>query len=180
MKKYLIYRLVLLIILIICLMVYYFVAYPKQQAGKHFNLAAAAFDQNDFQTAINEYRKALEYKPDVPEIYHNLTLAYIQAGQFDSAIESGLKSLQLTPTNAEMHYYLGIAYEQKNLNEQAIAEYRKYLEVKPTGEFATEAQQQIAVLKEKLYLPQTVEEKLEKVNRDLDMINEVLRRQHAK
>jgi tetratricopeptide (TPR) repeat protein len=179
MKKYLIFRLISLSVFIGCVIVYFIVAYPKQQAGKHFNLAVAAFNQNDFQTAINEYQLAIKFQPNEPEIYHNLTLAYLQAEQMDAVIETGLKTLQLNSIDTEMHYYLGLAYEKKEADESALAEYQKYIQLAPNGEFAPDANQKIAILYEKLHPPQTVEEKLQKVNRDLDMINNALRAQHT-
>lgn len=179
MKKYIIIRIILFAIFIGCVIVYFIVAYPKQQAMKHFNLAVAAYNQNDFQTAINEYKKTLEYKSDAPELYHNLTLAYFQAEQMDAAIESGLKALQLNSMDTEMHYYLGLAYERKAADESALSEYKKYVQTAPNGEFVPEVNPKIAMLEEKLHPPQTVEEKLQKVNRDLEMINNALRAQHT-
>jgi tetratricopeptide (TPR) repeat protein len=179
MKKYIIIRLILLAIFIGCVIVYFIVAYPKQQAMKHFNLAVAAYNQNDYQTAITEYKKTLDYQPNEPELYHNLTLAYFQAGQMDAAIETGLKSLQLNSLDTEMHYYLGLAYEKKAEDVLALAEYKKYIQMAPNGEFAPEVNPKIAMLEEKLHPPTTVEEKLRKVTQDLDMINDALRAQHA-
>ncbi|MFB3896249.1 MAG: tetratricopeptide repeat protein [bacterium] len=180
MKKLIIIRLILLIIFIGCVIVYFVVAYPKQQAIKHFNLAVAAYNQNDFQTAINEYKKTIEYQPNEPELYHNLTLAYYQAGQHDSAIETGLKALQLNSADTEMHYYLGLAYEKKAVDESALSEYKQYIRLAPAGTFADEVNPKIAMLEEKLHPPTTIEEKLQKANQDLDMINNALRRQQNK
>jgi tetratricopeptide (TPR) repeat protein len=158
MKKYIIFRLFLLVIFLGCVVVYFVVAYPKQQAMKHFNLAFAAYNQNDYQTAIIEYKKTLEYQSNEPELYHNLTLAYFQAGQMDAAIESGLKALQINSLDTEMHYYLGLSYEKKAADESALAEYKKYIQAAPNGEFVPEVNPKIAMLEEKLHPPQTVGE----------------------
>jgi tetratricopeptide (TPR) repeat protein len=180
MKKIIVIRLILLVIFIGCGIVYILVAYPKQQAMKHFQLAVTAYNQNDFQTAISEYKKTLEYQPNEPELYHNLTLAYFQAGQMEAAIESGLKALQINSRDTEMHYYLGLAYEKNANDESALAEYKKYMQIAPNGEFANEVNPKIAMLEEKLHPPTTVEEKLQKANQDLDMVSDGLRRQQNK
>jgi Flp pilus assembly protein TadD len=179
MKKIIVIRLILLVIFIGCGIVYILIAYPKQQAMKHFQLAVTAYNQNDFQTAISEYKKTLEYQPNEPELYHNLTLAYFQAGQMDAAIESGLKALQINSIDTEMHYYLGLVYEKKGEEVLALAEYKKYMQLAPNGEFASEVNPKITMLEEKLHPPTTVEEKLQKANQDLDMINNALSSQPA-
>lgn len=177
MKKFIIIRLILLLVFVGCVIVYFLVAYPKQQAMKHFNLAVAAYNQNDFQTAIIEYKKTIEYQSKEPALFHNLTLAYYQAGQIDATIETGLKALQLNSQDTEMHYYLGLAYEKKAEDALALSEYKKYIQLAPNGEFVPEINQKITILEGKLYPPTTVEEKLQKANQDLDMINNALRQQ---
>ena len=178
-KANILIRIFLLIILIGSGVAYFYIAYPKQQALKHFNLAVAAYNQKDYQTAIQEYKKAIEYNPQFPEVYYNLTIAYVETSQFDAVIETGIKAVQLNPADTELYFHIATAYEQKGLDELAVAEYQKYIQSAPKGEFVADANQKITMLEEKLHPPQTVEEKLQKANRDLDMINNALRAQHA-
>ena len=58
----------------------------KDSAQKHNSRGAKYAEAGKYDEAIQEYKKALELKPDSPNIHRNLGLAYYHKGMVDSAI----------------------------------------------------------------------------------------------
>ena len=75
--------------------------------------AIAEQQQGDYQSAIRDYRKALQVRPDMMEAKVNLGAALSRTGQYDEAIamyESALPSLSY---KAPVLLNLGLAYYKK-------------------------------------------------------------------
>jgi len=81
--------------------------------------------------AIENYKKALELKPDIPEAYFNLGNAYMEKGLADKAINEYISAISLRPAYVEAHYNLGNAYMSKSLSDDAIEHYQLALKLSP-------------------------------------------------
>jgi Tfp pilus assembly protein PilF len=90
-----------------------------------------AFDGGNVDEAIDNYRKALEIKPDYAEAHDKLGLALAERGQIDEAIAHFRKALEIKPDFTEAHNDLGLALIKCGRVEEAIAQYRRALEIKP-------------------------------------------------
>jgi protein O-GlcNAc transferase len=83
-------------------------------ANAHQNLGVALVGQGQFDAAIVHFRKALELKPDFPDITHNnLGIALARRGQFDEAIAHFRKALELRPDYAEARKNLDLALRMR-------------------------------------------------------------------
>jgi tetratricopeptide (TPR) repeat protein len=97
----------------------------------HLRLGAALAGNGKMEGAIGQYRKALEIKPDDPEIHSNLGLAFFKTGELEEAIAQYHQALEFAPENADARNYLGFALFTKGETDEAIAQYRKALENAP-------------------------------------------------
>jgi tetratricopeptide (TPR) repeat protein len=61
-------------------------------------LGDIASDRKDWQTAITDYRKAIELKSNEADTYRGLATALRQAGQADEAAKIETQFAQLSPT----------------------------------------------------------------------------------
>ena len=52
------------------------------------NLAAVYFDLKQYQNAIDNYKKSLEYVPDFVPVLKNLAMTYYLAGDYTACIET--------------------------------------------------------------------------------------------
>lgn len=77
------------------------------------NRAITAQQQGDPKTAIDEYRKALNLNPDLPEAHANLGAALAATGQFDEAIEEDKRALSAAPDQTAVRMNLALAYYKK-------------------------------------------------------------------
>lgn len=75
------------------------------------------------------YRRAIDARPDVPELHNNLGHVLTQQGRLDEAVAGIRRAIDLRPDFPQAHYNLGIALaEQGRLNE-AVACYRRVIDL---------------------------------------------------
>ncbi|MGA8432034.1 MAG: tetratricopeptide repeat protein [Candidatus Sulfotelmatobacter sp.] len=77
------------------------------------NSAIDAQQRGDYQTAIREYRKLLELRPNMVEAKVNLGAALVHVGDFDSAIAMYRSALPSIPQKSAVLLNLALAYYKK-------------------------------------------------------------------
>lgn len=91
----------------------------NENAKRHFyraiGFAEAASKEEDYQAAVDEYDKALEYAPNCPDIYYNKAVCHemlckINTRNCDIAIDCYKKYLQLNPNAADKSEVEGRMY----------------------------------------------------------------------
>jgi len=109
---------------------------------KHIKAAKAANHSGDFKGAVDEYRKALELRPESAEAKAGLGIALVNSDPGESGYTEAVKLLQQSvksqEKNARAWLALGMAYQFTRKDEQAVAAYRKYLLLDPNGQSSTE------------------------------------------
>jgi Tfp pilus assembly protein PilF len=95
------------------------------------NLGHAYAAQGLYNMAIEQYRNALNLRPDYVEAHNNLGNAYLSTGLVDMAIEQFQVALRLEPDYAPAHYNLANAYKSKGQLDMAIEQYQAALRLKP-------------------------------------------------
>ncbi|MEN9893715.1 MAG: type pilus biosis/stability protein PilF [Pseudomonadota bacterium] len=76
----------------------------QKRARSRLELAAAYFGRGQFDTALDDVKRALQISPDLPEAYNLRGLIYAAIGQDRLADESFRQALQLSPDDgAIMH-----------------------------------------------------------------------------
>ena len=94
---------------------------PSNEADDYLRKGIAAQQSKDLNTAIDDYRKALEIDPKLAEARANLGAALSEAGQFDAAIAEDTKALASAPDQIAVRMNLGLAYYKKGDMEGAHA-----------------------------------------------------------
>ena len=97
----------------------------------HFNLAYAAAENDDQETAIAEYIKAIEKDPNRPVAYNNLGNCYQRKGEDTQAIQYYNKSIELDLKYALPYNNRGISYRYLGQYERAIQDYGKAIVLDP-------------------------------------------------
>lgn len=93
--------------------------------------ALNALDNEEFEEAIQCYKKILMIEPSLLNIRNEYALALIYNGQQDKAIKQLDKLIAQEPDNATYLYNLGGAYESKGDDQEAISFYKKASEKDP-------------------------------------------------
>jgi protein O-GlcNAc transferase len=100
-------------------------------AKKLSRLGAAARQHGDFQSAIDNFRKALAIDPKLMEAHLGLGEALAATGQLDAAIEEDLLVVDADPGDAVAQKDLGSAYYQKGDLVHARQQFEALHEAEP-------------------------------------------------
>jgi tetratricopeptide (TPR) repeat protein len=107
----------------------------------------------DPATAIATLQRALDRKPDDPDLTADLGMAYALRAEADRrdldyayAIDALSRSLKVRPNSPATVFNRAIVYERMHLNEEAAQEWRHYLALDPSGAWHDEAQRRFGEL----------------------------------
>ncbi len=110
-------------------------------------LGNAFFDTRQPQKSVEAYGRALELKPDDPNVLTDQGVMYRELGQFDKAIANFEKANKAEPSHVQSLFNMGIVYSQDlKKPEKAVAAWNKVIQVAPQSPQAAQARQLIAEL----------------------------------
>ena len=81
--------------------------------------------------AINNYKQALQIKPDYAEVYRNIGDVLKDSNDLRGAIDSYKQALKIKPDFAEAYNNMGVALQDMGDLNAAIDSYKKVLKIKP-------------------------------------------------
>ncbi len=88
-------------------------------------------DLEQFDLAIESYRRALALKLNTADIHNNLGVALHAQGKLDEAIQSYKKALEIIPNSAEIINNLGLSLYVQGFETQAVQAFKKATELDP-------------------------------------------------
>ena len=111
-------------------------AYTEFYRGLTYQLKGDESKDSDekqaaYEKAVVYYTRALELKPDLPEVYTNRGNVYRGIDEIDKAIEDYNSATELDPNDANAYNNRGNAYFDKNEVDKAIEDYNTAIELKP-------------------------------------------------
>ena len=89
------------------------------------------WEKKDFDSAINDYTKAIELYPEFAETYGHRGIAHLSRGEFVSAINDYTQLIQLDEGFADAYKERGIAYLSRGDFDSAIDDYTKAIQLDP-------------------------------------------------
>ena len=94
------------------------------------NRGCAYSDLGQYERAIQDYNKALEFKQH-EFMYNNRGNAYKDLKQYERAIQDYNKAIEINPNLSEAYTNRGVAYRNLGQKERAIQDYNKAIELNP-------------------------------------------------
>jgi tetratricopeptide (TPR) repeat protein len=85
----------------------------------------------DWQTAIDDFSKALSIAPSFADAYNDRGYSFEKIGKQDSAISDYKKALEINPNMSSPHVNLGWIYHHKGDYDGAYEEYSRSIELNP-------------------------------------------------
>ena len=100
------------------------------QADVHYNIANAYFLTEQFDDALEHYRRAIALNDSKPESHYNMGNAYCKLGSYQEAVDAYTKALESDfPAQAQVLYNLGNALFLLEKFEEAVDAYTKALAI---------------------------------------------------
>jgi tetratricopeptide (TPR) repeat protein len=90
----------------------------------------AYYDLENYLSAIEDYKQALQFNSDLVQAYNNLGNAYAEQGNYKLAIENYDLAIQLQPDDADYFYNRGIARAEQQEYDLAIEDYSQAIQLK--------------------------------------------------
>jgi len=97
----------------------------------HDFLADALGKEKRFDEAIDQYRKAIHLRPNIPDLHYDLGNALENSGQLDEAIDQYQKAIKLNSNYIDAYNTLGMALGHKGLPSEAIHQFQIALRLNP-------------------------------------------------
>jgi cytochrome c-type biogenesis protein CcmH/NrfG len=98
------------------------------------------FDTRQPQKAIDAYARALELRPDDPNVITDQGVMYREIGQYDRAIANFRKANEVDPKHVQSLYNMGVVFlNDLKQPKRAIEAWNKVIQVAPQSEQAAQA-----------------------------------------
>ena len=97
------------------------------------------FMVKDFAGALADFQKAIELKPELPDLYSYYGLALLTTGDQAGAKKAFEQELRRDPNNFDANLRMGVLLRQDQANDDALKFFRHALQVRP-GDFGVRYQ----------------------------------------
>lgn len=87
-------------------------------------------NKGDYESAVQDFDKAIRLSPDVAEAFMNRGIAYDNKGAYDRAIQDYNQAIQLRPDYAPAFNNRGIVYSEKREYDRAIQDFDQAIRLK--------------------------------------------------
>jgi type IV pilus assembly protein PilF len=115
----------------------------SKPALAYTNMGLAYFKKGAPPRAIEQFRLALEYQPNLPEAHYNLGLVYAHMGDQNKAIRALREAVRYRPSYVEAHASLGTALLEMGRREEARTAFERVIALAPDSEMAITSRQQL-------------------------------------
>ena len=105
--------------------------HPHAIVTTPIGLGTALSDRRQADSEIEEFRLAMQLRPDDASTHYNRGRALVDKGQVDGAIAEFREALKLRPDDVPSHVGLGMALAGKGQPDAAIAEFREAVRLQP-------------------------------------------------
>lgn len=115
----------------------------ESPAAEHNRKGSELFDEEKFDEAVEEFRRAVALDPTNSSYHCNLAVAYEELNQPEEARREYERTLELDPNDTTALLYLGYLLNESQDPERAAELWRRLTEVAPGSPEAEEAEQNL-------------------------------------
>lgn len=119
---------------------------PLPAGVSEWRAAEAAVEAGRLKPALERYRLAIAFEPEIAALRSRYGFALAQAGRPADALAQLRRAAQRDPQLADARLYLGAVLLKAGKRQEAIREWRRFLELAPDGEAAALVRRQLRTL----------------------------------
>lgn len=101
----------------------------KENAGVVLRSAFSHYQNREYNRAVEECQKALQFDPEFAPAYNQLALVYMETKRYQKAEETFNKALEIQPVYPEVFNNMGVLFNRQEKFPEAIAFFEKALSV---------------------------------------------------
>lgn len=114
-----------------------------QPARAYTNIGIAYLNKGALPQAVEQFRKAIDYQTNLPEVHHNLGLAYAGLGRHADAIRAFREAIRYRPSYVDAHLGLGKALLAEGRRDEARLAFERIIALAPGSEIAADLRIQL-------------------------------------
>jgi tetratricopeptide (TPR) repeat protein len=103
----------------------------KEPSVIYFTLGKYYFNNNDFDNALNYFKKAIEINPKFAEAHHNLGIVYYNLNEKNGAVDELKNAIRLNGGYAKAYYSLALVYYESKDYGNVLQNLLKVIELEP-------------------------------------------------
>lgn len=115
-------------------------------AVAYTNLGLAYFKKGDLPQALEQFRSAVTYQPDLPEAHYNLGLLHDALGQSEPAVRAFQEAVRYRPTYVDAYASLGKALVAAGRKGEARLALERVIALAPDSDLALASRRQLQQL----------------------------------
>lgn len=125
---------------------------PHPTHHQRIALGLAAWDRDDYPTALAAFDEVLEEHPGFPDVHNKRGLCLAMLGRLTDALSSFERAVELAPTYAEAHLNRGIILNELGRHDEAQAAFDESsrLDLRDGNAYPSQVGNQIAITHAKL------------------------------
>lgn len=97
----------------------------------YYKIGLAHYKSKQFKDAVDDFKRALRFKPLDAEIHYNLGLAYYSSNQYKQAMDSYKQAVKLKPDWSDAHFRLGWIYYILGKKDSSFEQYKILQQLNP-------------------------------------------------
>jgi tetratricopeptide (TPR) repeat protein len=101
-----------------------------------YQAGSAYLNRNEFDRAIERFRRSLELRPKNARAHFGLAKAFESKREFTAAVSHYLQAIKLNPNDEDAHYNLARVFEEMDEYDQASNHYRAAIAINPKHFFS--------------------------------------------
>lgn len=117
-----------------------------QPARVYTNIGIAYLHKGAYPQAVEQFRRAIDYQANIPEVHHNLALTYAGMGRRAEAIRAFREAIRFRPMYVEAHLGLGRVLLAEGRKDEARTVFERVLALAPESAMAVEVREQLQSL----------------------------------
>lgn len=119
---------------------------PLPAGMSEWRAAEAAVEAGRLKPALERYRLAIAFEPEIAALRSRYGFALAQAGRPADALAQLRRAARSDPQLADTRLYLGAVLLKAGRRQEAIREWRRFLELAPNGKAAALVRRQLETL----------------------------------
>ena len=96
----------------------------------YLNKGISLYSLGKYTEAIDNYNKAISFRPNFSEAYSNRGASLYKLNEYDKAIESYDKAIEISPKYVDAYMSKAVCLKNRGKYDEAIATYDKAIEKK--------------------------------------------------